>query len=104
MPGEVAYATSKAAIAGLVPTAAAELVRYGIRLNAINPGPVNTGYLDTDTTDRSTKVIDDVLATMPLGRFGVPDDVAHLVAWLVSDAGRWVTGQVITSDGGFTLR
>jgi 3-oxoacyl-[acyl-carrier protein] reductase len=103
MPGEVAYAMSKAALAGLVPTAAAELARLGILLNAINPGPVNTGYLDADSTDRSGVVLDRIRARMPLGRFGHPDDVARLVAWLVSDEGRWITGQVITSDSGFSL-
>jgi 3-oxoacyl-[acyl-carrier protein] reductase len=103
MPGEAAYAMSKAALAGLVPTAASELLRLGIILNAVNPGPVNTGYLDAAVADRSVEVVDKVLAVMPLGRFGAPADVARLVAWLASDEGRWVAGQVITSDSGFSL-
>lgn len=104
MPGEVAYATSKAALAGVTPTVAAELLGRGILLNTVNPGPVNTGYLDADTSDRSPETVAAVLAAMPFGRFGHPDDVARLIAWLVSTEGRWITGQVITSDGGFTLR
>lgn len=104
MPGETAYALSKAALAGLIPTTAFELVRLGILLSAINPGPVNTGYLDEGSTDRAAETLHRVLEMMPLGRFGAPDDVARLVAWLVSDEGRWVAGQVITSDSGFSLQ
>jgi len=104
MPGEVAYATSKAALAGITPTVAAELLTRGILLNTVNPGPVNTGYLDDEPTDRSTEVKKGVLRSMPFGRFGLPSDPARLIAWLVSDEGRWMVGQVLTSDGGFSLR
>lgn len=104
MPGEVAYATSKAALAGVTPTVAAELLPRGILLNTVNPGPVNTGYLDAATSDRSPETVAEVLASMPFGRFGHPDDVARLIGWLVSPDGRWIVGQVLTSDGGFTLR
>ena len=103
MPGEVAYATSKAALAGITPTVAAELLTRGILLNTVNPGPVNTGYLDAETTDRSLEETHAVLRSMPFGRFGLPSDPARLIAWLVSDEGRWMTGQVLTSDGGFSL-
>lgn len=104
MPGEVAYAMSKAALAGLTPTAAAELLPLGILLNVINPGPVNTGYLDHDSSDRAVETIEQVREAMPLKRFGHPDDVARLVEWLASDNARWIAGQVITSDGGFSLK
>ncbi|MGG7465129.1 SDR family oxidoreductase [Plantibacter sp. YIM 135347] len=103
MPGEVAYATSKAALAGITPTVAKELLGFGIVLNTINPGPVNTGYLDPETTDRP---LDDLLAfiqTTPFGRFGTPDDVARLIGWLATDEGRWIVGRVIASDGGWNL-
>ena len=69
-------------------------------LNTVNPGPVNTGYLDRDTSDRAER-LDEILGLFPGGRFGEPDDPARLIAWLVSDEGQWVVGQVITSDGGF---
>jgi 3-oxoacyl-[acyl-carrier protein] reductase len=104
MPGEVAYAASKAALAGVTATVAAELLPRRILLNTVNPGPVNTGYLDADTSDRSAETVERVLASMPFGRFGHPDDVARLIGWLVSPEGRWIVGQVITSDGGFALR
>lgn len=101
MRGEVAYAASKAALAGLVPTVADELVERGILLNAVNPGPVNTGYLDLETADRDESVVEKVLESFPLGRFGEPDDPARLIAWLVSDEARWVVGQVLNTEGGF---
>ena len=62
-------------------------------LNTINPGPVNTGYLD----DAPSAVLD----RFPQHRLGGPDDPARLTAWLVSDDGQWVVGQVLSSEGGF---
>mgnify|MGYP006336278347 FL=1 len=101
MDSEIAYATSKAALAGITPSVAADLVRRGILLNTVNPGPVNTGYLNPETADRPPEVLAEVLAHFPAGRFGEPDDPARLIAWLVSDEGRWMVGQVLSSDGGF---
>ncbi|UBH05829.1 3-ketoacyl-ACP reductase [Leucobacter sp. Psy1] len=103
MPGEVAYATSKAALAGVTKTVAAELMRLGIVLNTINPGPVNTGYLDADTTDRALDSLDERFAALPFGRVGAPSDPAELIGWLSSSGGSWIVGQVLTSDGGFSL-
>jgi 3-oxoacyl-[acyl-carrier protein] reductase len=91
MASEVAYGVSKGALAVATGTLAEELADRGIRVNCVNPGPTNTGYLDgLDPRDR-----------MPFGRWGEPDDAARLVAWLCSDKGRWLTGQVIDSEGGF---
>lgn len=103
MIGEVAYATSKAALAGITPTVAAELLELGLVLNTVDPGPVNTGYLDADTADRSLEGLDAYLASTPFGRVGTPADPAELIAWLCSPAGSWMVGQVLTSDGGFSL-
>ena len=103
MRGEVAYATSKAALAGVTATVAAELLELGVILNTVNPGPVNTGYLDAETTDRPLEALDDFVSTTPFGRFGVPSDPAELIAWLSTSSGSWVVGQVLTSDGGFSL-
>jgi 3-oxoacyl-[acyl-carrier protein] reductase len=96
MLGEVAYAASKAALAGITVTIAAQLAPRGITVNTVNPGPVNTGYLDGVPGEA-------VLPRFPLGRLGEPDDPARLIAWLVSDEAAWVTAQVITTDGGFSL-
>lgn len=92
MAGEVAYAVSKGALAIATRTLAAELAERGITVNCINPGPTETGWglADIDPKPR-----------MPFGRWGEPDDAARLVAWLCSDDGRWITGQVIDSEGGF---
>lgn len=100
MSDEIAYVASKAALAGATPSVADDLVERNILLNTVNPGPVNTGYLDPDTSDR-TERLPELLAHCPQGRFGEPDDPARLVAWLVSDEARWVVGQVISSEGGF---
>jgi len=90
MTSEVAYAVSKGALAVAAATLAAELAERGIRVNAVNPGPTATGWTEGIEPTR-----------MPFGRWGEPDDAARLVAWLCSDEGRWVTGQVIDSEGGF---
>lgn len=98
MAHEIAYVTSKAALAGLTASAADGLIEQGIVLNTVNPGPVNTGYLDENMVEKDWQQI---LEHFPTGRFGEPDDPARLIAWLVSDEGRWMVGQVLDSEGGF---
>lgn len=102
MPEEFAYVASKAALAGATASAASALLKRGIVLNTIDPGPVNTGYLDAETTDRAER-LDELAAGLPFGRFGAPSDPARLIGWLASDDGRWMVGEVITSDGGYRL-
>lgn len=103
MVGEIAYATSKAALAGITRSVARELLDVGIVLNTVNPGPVNTGYLDPDTTDRDLSGVADWISAQPFGRVGRPSDPASLIGWLCTPDGSWVVGQVLTSDGGFSL-
>lgn len=93
MPDELAYASSKGAIIAFSTSIAPDLIRRGITINVINPGPTDTGWMEPDFKRR-------LEASVPAGRVSVPDDAARLVAWLVSDEGRWVTGQVINSEGG----
>jgi 3-oxoacyl-[acyl-carrier protein] reductase len=100
MRDEIAYATSKAALAGVTASVAADLIRRGIGLNTVNPGPVNTGYLDEGDFHTAARLAE-IRERFPLGRFGEPDDPARLIAWLVSDDSVWVIGQVINSEGGF---
>jgi 3-oxoacyl-[acyl-carrier protein] reductase len=92
MSGEVAYALSKAVLASATPMLADELAGRGITVNCVHPGPTDTGWglADIDPAQR-----------MPSGRWGEPDDAARLVAWLCSDDARWITGQLIDSEGGF---
>jgi 3-oxoacyl-[acyl-carrier protein] reductase len=94
MHGELAYAASKGAIEALVPTLADALAERGITVNAVNPGPTDTGYAPPEALER-------VRARFPTGRWGEPDDAARLVDWLCSDDARWITGQIIDSEGGF---
>ena len=92
MAAEVAYAVSKGALAVATATLAEELADRGITVNCVNPGPTETGWglAELDPAGR-----------MPFGRWGEPDDAARLVAWLCRDEGRWITGQVLDSEGGF---
>lgn len=94
MPSEVAYAAAKGALVGIMPTLSHHLIRQGITINAVNPGPTDTGYATGETHEW-------VREQMPLGRWGQPDDAARLVSWLCTDDAEWITGQVINSEGGF---
>jgi NAD(P)-dependent dehydrogenase (short-subunit alcohol dehydrogenase family) len=92
MSREVAYAVSKGALHQATMTLSEELIDRGITVNTINPGPTDTGW---EIGDENPK------PSMPLGRWGEPDDAARLIAWLCTDDARWITGQVINSEGGF---
>ena len=91
---EIAYASSKGALAAITLSIADELADHGITVNCVNPGPTDTGWANPALTAAVTK-------QMPAGRWGEPDDAARLIAWLVSEDGRWMTGQVLNSEGGF---
>jgi len=94
MRDEVAYATTKGALASITPTLADHLADQAITLNTINPGPVDTGYA-------SPELHESVRRRFPAQRWGVPDDPARLIAWLATDEAAWITGQVINTEGGF---
>jgi 3-oxoacyl-[acyl-carrier protein] reductase len=94
MTRELPYVASKAALAGLVLSLADHLAARGITVNAVNPGPTDTGWA-------TPEIFEEAVAAMPRGRWGAPDDAARLIAWLASADADWVTGQVIDSDGGF---
>lgn len=69
----------------------------------LDPGPVNTGYLDAETADRPLEAAEAWVSATPFGRFGEPADPARLIGWLSTDAGAWVVGQVLSTDGGLGL-
>ena len=94
--GEVPYGASKAALERVVLAAALELGPRGITVNAVNPGPTDTGWMPPELYDR-------IREATPLGRVGQPEDAAELVAFLCSPRGGWITGQILTSDGGVGL-
>ncbi|MGW5382411.1 SDR family oxidoreductase [Nocardia sp. NPDC003963] len=101
MRSEIAYGSAKSVLAGMTATVADELIDRGIVLNTVNPGPVDTGFLTPGTTGLPPDLVAEVHSAFPRGRAGRPDDPARLIEWLVSDAGRWVVGQVLDSEGGF---
>jgi len=94
MDGEIAYAVSKGALHQMTKSVDHALAARRIVANCINPGPVDTGYAPPDVHRQ-------IASMFPDGRWGTPNDVANLVAFLVSDEGAWIRGQVIDSEGGF---
>ena len=95
MAKEIAYAATKGAVDALTITLAAEVANRGITVNAVNPGPTDTGWI-------SKELKPELLSRFPRGRIGQPEDVARLVVFLASDDADWITGQIIHSEGGFT--
>ena len=94
MPGELAYIATKGAIEAFTLTLAAEVGHKEITVNAINPGPTDTGWMTEELKG-------EIIMKSPSGRIGQPEDAARLVAFLAGDEGAWITGQVIHSEGGF---
>ncbi len=101
LAGRAAYAASKAGLVGLARECAREFAEYGIRVNTILPG-----IIDTDLTRpwQTPENLAQWEASIPLGRIGTPDDVAQVVLFLCSPAASYITGQTITVDGGRIMR
>ena len=97
--GQVNYSAAKAGLVGLARSSARELASRGITVNCVAPG-----FIDTDmTSDLPETVKEKMLAEIPLGVFGQPDDIAGAVTYLASDAARYVTGQAIHVNGGMLM-
>jgi 3-oxoacyl-[acyl-carrier protein] reductase len=92
----ISYAASKHAIESYSRSAAAELGRYGITVNIVAPGPVQTGYITSEAEA-------EIAAGTPLGRVGEPEDVADVLVLLASEQARWVTGQLLYIGGGWRM-
>ncbi len=92
----VSYAASKHAIESFSRSAAAELGPYGVTVNVVAPGPIQTGYL-------SPQAVEEIASQTPLRRVGAPEDVADVVVYLASEKARWVTGQLIYVGGGWRM-
>ncbi|MDR6689301.1 3-oxoacyl-[acyl-carrier protein] reductase [Microbacterium sp. 1154] len=95
--GNLPYGASKGALDRIVISAARELGPRRISANVVNPGPIDTGWMDDTTRDAMP-------AYHPLGRLGTPRDIAGITAFLLSDEGRWISGQLLHADGGFSAR
>jgi 3-oxoacyl-[acyl-carrier protein] reductase len=104
VPVRTAYSASKGALIAFARSAAMELARSGIRVNCVAPAYVQTEMFEeafkTMTPEQMQKLIE---ATQPLG-VGTPLDVAHAIAFLLADTGRWITGSVLAVDGGYTAQ
>lgn len=94
---EVAYACSKAAIVGLTRSLALELAPSGIRVNAVAPGCIETDMVKVLGDETRSMLVDET----PLGRLGTPVDIAQAVSFLASEKASFITGQILTADGGF---
>ena len=99
-PLGAAYAASKAGINGLTKSTALELAPNSIRVNAVAPGPVVSDMTAKARADE--KRYNSLLADIPMGRFGQPEEIATIINFLLSEASSFITGQVIVADGGFT--
>lgn len=94
MPGELAYIATKGAVEAFTTSLAAGVASRGITVNAIDPGPVDTGWMDDALKSQ-------LLAQAPLGRVGMPQDIANLICFVASSQAEWITGQVLHARGGF---
>jgi NAD(P)-dependent dehydrogenase (short-subunit alcohol dehydrogenase family) len=95
------YVASKHAIIGLTKSAALEAAGYGVRVNAVAPGPVQTAMLDR-VTGNDTEAKDALLETVPQRRAGDPTEIADAITFITSDKASFLTGQTIAIDGGVT--
>jgi len=92
-PSEISYGASKFALESYTRSAAVELGKYGITVNALSLGPVQTGWINSQLEN-------EILSSIPLGKIGLPEDVADAVLFFASHQGRWITGQKIYVGGG----
>ena len=99
LAGQSVYSATKGAINSMTQTMAKELAPYGIRVNAVAPGFIETEMIDALPADKR----EEYLKNVPLGRFGKVEEVAAMVSMLASDATSYLTGQVIVLDGGLSL-
>jgi NAD(P)-dependent dehydrogenase (short-subunit alcohol dehydrogenase family) len=98
--GGSAYSSSKGAINGIVKNLALELAPQMIRVNSVNPGMIHTNIFESGVI--SQEQLQEDMRKYPLGRYGEPEEVAHAVIYLLSDASKWVTGSNLLIDGGYT--
>ncbi len=101
--GMPAYSASKHGVIGLTKTAALEYAKSGVRVNAVCPGPVQTPLVDKIIA-RQPEIVDAITQREPIGRMGKPEEIATAVVWMCSDEASFVTGSVLSVDGGFVAQ
>ena len=101
-PGIASYIASKHGVVGLTRTAALEYVKRGIRVNAVNPGLIDT-QIARDVVNRDEQAYAEMAKHVPIGRAGRPEEIASVVLWLCSPGASYVVGHALTVDGGVTV-
>lgn len=101
-PGIGSYIASKHGVVGLTRTAALEYVKHGIRVNAVNPGLIDT-QIARDVVSGSEEAYAEIAKNVPIGRAGRPEEIASAVLWLCSPGASYVVGHALTIDGGMTV-
>jgi NAD(P)-dependent dehydrogenase (short-subunit alcohol dehydrogenase family) len=101
-PGIGSYIASKHGVVGLTRTAALEYIKYGIRVNAVNPGLIDT-QIARDVVSGDEQAYTEIAKHVPIGRAGTPEEIASVVLWLCSSGASYVVGHGLTVDGGMTI-
>ena len=101
-PGIGSYIASKHGVVGLTRTAALEYIKQGIRVNAVNPGLIDTPVA-RDVVNGDEQAYTDIAMRVPIGRAGRPEEIASAVPWLCSPGASYVVGHALTVDGGMTV-
>ena len=102
-PGIGSYIASKHGVVGLTRTAALEYIKHGIRVNAVNPGLIDT-QVARDVVNGDEQAYEDIAKHVPIGRAGRPEEIASAVLWLCSPGASYIVGHALTVDGGMTVQ
>lgn len=103
-PQRGTYRAAKHGVIGLTKSAALEYAAQGIRINTVCPGIIHTPMVDTMIAGGQQEVLDAMIKAVPVGRLGRPEEIAHAVVWLCSDAASLIIGHTLVVDGGYSIQ